>query len=168
MILNAYLEKLKTISILIIASLLFGCEGVLVPIYWTCTGHHVQVIKDQFNQTIEEYGGIQKLFIEIYGGSVSQINAPATFGVYKVCTDTKDILTFAYPECQSTMAISGEIQRPNDSYTRYGVLNKISGQLVFNEARTINESQIISSGTYLCRYIGYYYSYEEIKPADDN
>ena len=162
-----YLKRHRHIYILATLFSVLGCNEAIVPAYWTCTGQHTQVVKDKLNQTKEEYGGTQKLFIEIFRVSVSQINAPAAFGVYKLCSDTRETISFSYPDCQSVSDISLENQSSINTYVRHGLLNKLNGQLIFNEVRKLNELNIISSGTFACRYLGGQYEYEEMKPADD-
>ena len=157
----------KHIYILAIILLLLACNEAIVPVYWTCTGQHTQVVKDKLNQTKEEYGGTQKLFIEIFRDSVSQINAPAAFGVYKLCSDTGEAISFAYPDCQSVSGISLGNDGSKNTHVRHGSLNKLNGTLIFNEVRKLNELNILSSGTYVCRYLGRQYEYEEMKPADE-
>jgi hypothetical protein len=162
-----HLKRHRHIYILATLLLLLGCNEAMVPIYWTCTGQHTQVVRDKLNQTKEEYGGTQKLFIEIFHDSVSQINAPAAFGVYKLCSDTRETTSFSYPDCLSLSGISLGNEGSKSTYVRHGSLNKRNGQLIFNEVRKLNELNIYSSGTYTCRYLGSQYEYEEMKPADE-
>ena len=162
-----YLKRHRHIYILVTLFLLLGCKDSIVPVYWTCTGQHTQVVKDKLNQTKEEYGGTQKLFIEIFRDSVSQINAPAAFGVYKLCSDTGETIFFSYPDCHSVSEISLGNEGSKSTYVRHGLLNKLNGQLIFNEVRKLNELNIYSNGTYACRYLGSQYEYEEMKPSDE-
>lgn len=140
-----------------------GCKDISIPSYWSCSGLHIQVVVNSSGEVIERYGGRENLFFEIYKKSVSQLNAPATFGVYKLCKDSEEDIIFASPECLR------EDESKSDEkfiYERRGVLNKKTGSFIFNEIRFLTHTRIVSSGIYDCRLLGHYYSYEDMRPAD--
>ena len=134
-----------------------------MPTYWSCQGSSTQLVMNVYGNTVESYAGKDNLFIEVYRQSVSQFNAPTTFGVYALCINSDKEIVFSYPRCAEAEEGSEEA---NEQYKRFGVINKQSGVLKFHESRTLNELKIISSGTYECHLLGRRYSYEDMKPAD--
>lgn len=149
--------------ILLISILLYSCKDISIPSYWSCSGLHTQVVVNSGGEVIERYGGRENLFFEIYKKSVSQFNAPATFGVYTLCKDSQETIIFSSPEC---LGEDGPKSNSKFIYERRGVLNKKTGSLVFNEIRSLIDKKIVSSGIYECRLLGHYYSYEDMRPAD--
>jgi len=145
------------IATLLPVTLLIACSDITKPVYWSCSGNHIQVVENQFGKVLEKYEGRQKLLLEVYRGSVSQFNAPATFGVYKLCLDTKEKIEFSSSKCQGGA----------DLDMGSGFLQKTSGALIFNGVRKLNDLKIVSSGMYVCRYFGYQYSYDDLTPAND-
>lgn len=116
----------KLATIIITASILLAaCGDVTKPVYWTCSGNHTQWVENQSGKVLEKYEGRQNLLIEIYRGAVSQFNAPAAFGVYKLCLDTKEKIVFSTPKCEEHQLGVGD----DDSYIRYGLIDKQTGEL---------------------------------------
>lgn len=150
--------------IILIVTFLGGCKDVFIPTYWTCSGTQIQLVVNQLGNVTERYGGKENLFLEIYQNSVSQFNAAATFGVYKLCEDSSEQIVFAFPSCQDQKI---DISNVSNFYQRFGALSRATNSLVFNEIRILNSQKIISSGTYDCKLLGHYYSYSDMRPADE-
>ena len=152
------------VATLLAVTLLIACSDITKPVYWSCSGNHIQVVENQFGKVLEKYEGRQKLLLEVYQGSVSQFNAPATFGIYELCLDNKEMIVFSFQKCHGNKR---DAEGRGDPGMGSGLLDKANGSLVFNGARNLNNLKIVSSGIYACKYLGHRYSYDDLTPADD-
>lgn len=143
--------KFLRLGILLSIALALGaCHQEILPNYWLCEGSSTQEVYTKSNQLEKEFHGHDPVLLEIFDGKVFQFFSTAVFGLYWICPSENHLLKFSKLGCDMPNS-------RNDS--RLGVLNKISGNLVFDERRITSDRVIIGKSMYTCKYIGHTYQF---------
>jgi hypothetical protein len=137
----------KYILLLPIGIFLIACNKNHLPEYWLCKGITQQESFLKNGDLQSSFSGKDQMLIEKYEQVITQYVSKPFTGIYQVCLNDDDELTFKMGSCDANKI-------KDDGWNTAGKLNKKTNELNMSEERVFNHILVKGSGQLICKYLG--------------
>ena len=154
-----------TYPIILLCSLLMGCNQSSLPEYWLCSGDSTQRVYDDQLNLLEIYTGKDPLMLEKFGNTMYQFLAPAFSGKYFICSDSSkhSPIHMQFHPCDDASKPTANVNQP----IRHAIFSFDTGEFQIREFRTLNGNKIINDGFFSCKSLGHSFSFNDFNHAKD-
>ena len=152
-----------TYPIILLCSLLMGCNQSSFPEYWLCSGDSTQRVYDDQLNLLEVYTGKDPLMLEKFGNTMYQFLAPAFSGQYFICSDSSkhSPIHMQFHPCGDASNPTANVNQP----IRHANFSFDTGEFQIREVRTFNGKKIINDGFFSCKSLGHSFSFNDFNHA---